>query len=151
MKKILHHLLIATIVAFSSFSINANAGEESISSLRGTHGLDEVSKEAEPKRWPKDGLPIQRNYVQQPPLIPHKIDGYQINTKFNKCLSCHSWSKYRQSGATKISQTHFKGRDGIDLASVSSRRYFCTQCHVPQANATPLVGNTFTPVHSVGR
>lgn len=122
---------------------------EELSSLRGDHPLDEVSKVAEKKNWAKDGEPISRNYVQQPPLIPHKIKGYQINLKFNKCLSCHSWKKYRESGATKISQTHFKDRDGNDLAEVSARRYFCTQCHVPQANAKPLVENTFKPVDAV--
>jgi cytochrome c-type protein NapB len=29
------------------------------------------------------------------------------------------------------------------LADVSRRRYFCTQCHVPQTDARPLVGNSF--------
>ncbi len=141
MKKIFLFIFVMCV----SIMINA----EELSSLRGDHPLDEVSKVAEKKNWAKDGEPISRNYVQQPPLIPHKIKGYQINLKFNKCLSCHSWKKYRESGATKISQTHFKDRDGNDLAEVSARRYFCTQCHVPQANAKPLVENTFKPVDAV--
>ena len=29
------------------------------------------------------------------------------------------------------------------LADVSPRRYFCTQCHVEQTDAQPLVENTF--------
>ena len=28
---------------------------------------------------------------------------------------------------------------------MSPRRYFCNQCHVPQSDAKPLVGNTFKP------
>jgi cytochrome c-type protein NapB len=90
-----------------------------------------------------------RDYVQQPPLIPHKIDGYIINTKSNKCLTCHSWKNYREAGATKISQTHFENREHSVLANVSARRYFCTQCHVPQVNAKPLVANTFKPVTAI--
>jgi cytochrome c-type protein NapB len=35
-------------------------------------------------------------------------------------------------------------RDGKVLDMLSSRRYFCTQCHVAQEDAKPLVQNTFT-------
>ncbi|MCZ8074491.1 MAG: nitrate reductase cytochrome c-type subunit [Paucibacter sp.] len=84
-----------------------------------------------------------RDFVQMPPLIPHTISGYQITKNFNKCMDCHAWQKTKESGATKISVTHFKTRDGIELDSVSPRRYFCTQCHVPQSDAKPLVANTY--------
>ena len=97
-------------------------------------------------QYQKDGLPIERNYLLQPPLIPHQIEGYTITPKFNKCMSCHSWTKYKEANATKISQTHFESRDGVVLANISARRYFCVQCHVPQTNARPLVENTFEPV-----
>ncbi len=33
-------------------------------------------------------------------------------------------------------------REGQMLADVSPRRYFCTACHVPQADAQPLVPNS---------
>ena len=33
--------------------------------------------------------------------------------------------------------------DGKKLSQVSQRRYFCTQCHVPQAVVDPLVENRF--------
>ncbi|RMG38837.1 MAG: nitrate reductase cytochrome c-type subunit [Gammaproteobacteria bacterium] len=120
-----------------------------IQSLRGENDIKETTEVPEVKRYNKDGQPLPRNYVLQPPLIPHKIDGYQITIKHNKCLSCHSWKNYRRHHATKISQTHFQSRDGIVLANVSARRYFCLQCHVPQTNALPLVENTFEPVESV--
>lgn len=100
-------------------------------------------------QYQKDGLPIERNYLLQPPLIPHQIEGYTITPKFNKCMSCHSWTKYKEANATKISQTHFESRDGIVMANVSARRYFCVQCHVPQTNAKPLVENTFQPVDAL--
>jgi len=120
-----------------------------VRSLRGHTDLQQDSKPPEPKRFAKDGEPIARDYVQQPPLIPHKIKGYRIDRNSNKCLSCHSWKHYREAGATKISQTHFEDRDKNVLANVSARRYFCTQCHVPQAGAKPLVENTFEPVKAI--
>jgi cytochrome c-type protein NapB len=122
---------------------------EDVRSLRGHVELQDDSRAPEPKQFAKDGEPIARDYVQQPPLIPHKIEGYHIDLNSNKCLSCHSWKHYREAGATKISQTHFEDRDKNVMANVSARRYFCTQCHVPQAGAKPLVENTFEPVQAI--
>lgn len=120
-----------------------------LQSERGDVPLDATGENAEPKKWQADRDPIPRDYVQQPPLIPHKIEGYVINLKSNKCLTCHSWANYKQAGATKVSQTHFSDRDGNAMSNISSRRYFCTQCHVPQVDARPLVENTFKPVEAI--
>ena len=120
-----------------------------VESLRGASDLDQDSTAPENKKYAKDGLPIARDYVQQPPLIPHKVDRYTINLKSNKCLSCHSWKNYREAGATKISQTHFEDRDAHVLANISGLRYFCTQCHVPQVNAPALVENDFKPITAI--
>ena len=84
-----------------------------------------------------------RNYPEQPPTIPHKIRGYQIDLKANKCLSCHSRTAVGRSQAPMVSITHFMDRDGQVLATVTPRRYFCTQCHVPQHESKPLVENQF--------
>lgn len=124
-------------------------GSHALESLRGDHPLNANAKKPVPKKWQSDRAPIKRDFVQQPPLVPHSIEGYIINTRSNKCLSCHSWANYKDKGATKISLTHFSNRDGNDLANVSARRYFCTQCHVPQVDAKPLVGNTFKPIKSI--
>ena len=110
---------------------------------------DEFEQAPQLHQYQKDGLPIERNYLLQPPLIPHQIEGYTITPKFNKCMSCHSWTKYKEANATKISQTHFESRDGIVMANISARRFFCVQCHVPQTNAKPLVENTFQPVEAL--
>lgn len=91
----------------------------------------------------RDHGPADRDFVQQPPLIPHTVAGYQITKNFNKCMDCHAWQKTKTSGATKVSVTHFKTSDGQELDNVSPRRYFCTQCHVPQTDARPLVESTF--------
>lgn len=124
-------------------------GVGGLESLRGGQALQDLSKEPAFKSWQQDQKPIKRSYLQQPPLIPHTIEGYRINLRQNKCLSCHSWSRYKDSGATKVSLTHFRNRFGSELADVSPLRYFCTQCHAPQRDARPLVGNTFQSVGSL--
>jgi cytochrome c-type protein NapB len=139
-------ILMAAI--FAVFTLG-NVASAEVKSLRGDTSVDSESASAEVKTYLKDNQPIARDYLQQPPLIPHKIEGYLINIKHNKCLSCHSWKNYREHNATKISQTHFESRDGAVLSNVSARRYFCTQCHVPQISGQPLVENTFKPVDAM--
>ena len=113
--------------------------------LDGLRGGTPLNQDNPPNnyRQERDHPVGERDFVQQPPLIPHTISGYQVTKNFNKCMDCHAWQKTKESGATKISVTHFKTRDGVELDSVSPRRYFCTQCHVPQTDAKPLVDNTF--------
>src|SRR5690606_10382128 len=88
---------------------------------------------------------LPRDFVQQPPLVPHAVTNYQVTLNYNKCMDCHSWSRAAATGATKVSLTHFRDREGQELSSVSPRRYFCLQCHVPQTDAKPLVENAFSP------
>jgi nitrate reductase (cytochrome), electron transfer subunit len=90
-----------------------------------------------------------RNYPEQPPVIPHSIDGYQIDINGNKCLSCHASARTGESQAPMVSITHFMDRDGQFLASVSPRRFFCTECHVPQSVVTPPVSNDFTDIDAL--
>jgi cytochrome c-type protein NapB len=90
-----------------------------------------------------------RNYPEQPPVIPHSIDGYQIDINGNKCLSCHARARIAESQAPMVSITHFMDRDGQFLASVSPRRFFCTECHVPQSVVTPPVSNDFTDIDTL--
>jgi len=140
--------IVASSLLFSPLVL---AQSDSVTSLRGHHDLDKDTSAPSAKPWQRDRDPIERDYVQQPPLIPHSTKGYKINIKFNKCLTCHSWANYKESGATKISQTHFSDRDQNVLANIAPRRYFCNQCHVPQVDAKPLVENTFEAVKSIQR
>ena len=70
-----------------------------------------------------------RAYRQQPPLIPHKIDNYQITTDNNACMTCHDWPGNTRVHAPKISETHYVDRQGARLDKVAGTRYFCQQCH----------------------
>ncbi len=141
MKKTVVAIAMMMAVSGSIELIQADTG--GLKSLRGAKALDEEKRAPEIHRFNKDEEPLKRNYVQQPPVVPHKVRGYRVDLNSNKCLSCHSWDSYKESGATKVSLTHFNTRDGHALADISPRRYFCLQCHVPQAVTEPLIENTY--------
>ena len=90
-----------------------------------------------------------RNYPEQPPIIPHNIEGYIIDLRSNKCMSCHARARTGDTQAPMVSITHFMDREGQFRASVTPRRYFCTQCHVPQRDVKPLVGNGFVDIDTL--
>jgi cytochrome c-type protein NapB len=98
-----------------------------------------------------DDIKRARNFPEQPPVIPHSIDGYQLTLSTNRCLSCHAPEFTEASGAPMVSLTHFTDRDGEVLAEVAPRRYFCTACHVPQTDARPLVLNRFRYPNAGGK
>lgn len=128
--------------------LGAQSAEPVVQSLRGVE-VNVADHESEAFRREKDRAPIPREYVQQPPLVPHSVQGYNITKNFNKCMDCHAWNRYKETGATKVSPTHFKTREGQELSNISPRRYFCMTCHVPQTDAKPLVSNTFKPAVGV--
>ena len=130
-------------------SLDNPGGTGGLSSLRGAAPLEATRPADSFKRYPRDHLTLESDYVYQPPLIPHSIRGYHTSLNVNKCLSCHSWKNAKEMGATKISVTHYENRDDQVLADMSPRRYFCLQCHVPQADAKPLVENDFQRVDSL--
>ena len=95
-----------------------------------------------------DDIRRPRNYDMQPPTIPHRVDGYQIDRNFNKCLDCHARAKTAFSQAIPVSPTHYIDRSGKTLPQISTRRYFCMQCHIPQDHDRPLVGNSFQGIEN---
>ncbi len=152
MKKLLVALLsvgaVLSGVAFAQAELDLPGGTGGLESLRGSSLLEETRNADEMKKIPREQS-LQADFVYQPPLIPHSIRNYEVTKDANKCLSCHSWKNAKDMGATKISVTHFLNREDAVLADVSPRRYFCLQCHVPQADAQPLVENDFKRVESL--
>ena len=138
----------AGLLVVSSAASAADEAPIKVQSLRGDTPIDKTT-EADMSRMQRDQPPIPRDFKQQPPLIPHSTRGYQITKNFNKCMDCHAWSKVKETGATKVSETHFKDATGRELANISPRRYFCTGCHVPQADVKPLVANTYKPLAGI--
>ncbi len=87
-----------------------------------------------------------------PPVIPHLIeDSLPIKVGENMCMDCHDLAdqigaKREPGDPTPIPKSHY-----IDLRrspdkvtrKVTGARFFCNQCHAPQADTRPLVVNTF--------
>lgn len=147
MKKRYVHLLVAACLALGAWSTAAQEAKTDPD----TSVSVEARSNADTFRVERDRSNIPRDYVQQPPLVPHAVANYRITKNFNQCMDCHSWATYQQKNATKVSLTHFKDREGTELANISPRRYFCTQCHVPQTETRPLVENTFKRAEGLRR
>ncbi|UTV27076.1 nitrate reductase cytochrome c-type subunit [Photobacterium atrarenae] len=141
-------MLVAGAVQ-SAEELHNPGGIGGVESLRGMTELESTRPADAMKRFPRDRDTIDSDYVYQPPLVPHTIRNYEVSLNANKCLACHSWKNANEMGATKISVTHYQSREGQVLSDVSPRRYFCLQCHVPQADAKPLVENTFQRVDAL--
>jgi nitrate reductase (cytochrome), electron transfer subunit len=139
-------LALAIILAAASTSLLAQTVS---SGLRGSTPLNEEGPAAPMTPQRNTAERETRNYPEQPPVIPHSTDGYQIDINGNKCLSCHARARTGESQAPMVSITHFMDRDGQFLASVSPRRFFCTECHVPQHVVTPPVTNDFIDIDAM--
>lgn len=140
--------LAALAVSLLALGTVPSLAEEPIATLRSA----EIQTEKQAPRMGRvenTDLKQVRNYPEQPPLIPHKVRGYQVDKNSNRCLTCHSRTGVEQSQAPMVSVTHFMDRDNQVRATVSARRYFCNQCHVVQTDAKPLVENTFVDVDTL--
>ena len=89
---------------------------------------------------------LPRAYLGAPPQIPHKLEPFvPIKADTNMCIVCHDqpdmMGKKTKGVATAMPASHYKKEEGH--LEMSNARYNCTECHVPQANVSDLVGNTF--------
>ena len=139
---------IGIVVFVVGVTLALSAGAVDLRSLRGDRPLDVGSKR--PARatviLPESGE-FEKSYKTHPPMIPHKIGTARISLKKNQCLKCHGDLEYKEIKAPMVSKTHFVNRDGKRLGHVSTRYYFCTQCHASQIDKTPLVQNVFSAKH----
>ena len=72
-----------------------------------------------------------------------------VTVEDNQCLDCHDVPKYidkpknmdrTRKSKSPMPEEHYASSD---LEDVSGARFNCTQCHVPQSNAAPLVESTY--------
>ncbi|HWP16407.1 MAG TPA: nitrate reductase cytochrome c-type subunit [Xanthobacteraceae bacterium] len=142
------HIALAALALAVAFSTTALLAQTQ-SGLRGGVPIDEEGPA--PRMAPTRNTVEKevRNYPEQPPVIPHAIDGYQIDLNGNKCLTCHARARTGESQAPMVSITHFMDREGQFLASISPRRFFCTQCHVPQQEVKAPVENDFVDIDAI--
>ena len=79
-------ITLPLVLAAAAFVLSTSLlAQDRPQSLRGATPITDTAKVEQYQRGPDQG-PIPRDYVQQPPLIPHKIDGYRIDLNFNKCV-----------------------------------------------------------------
>ena len=136
MKKTMIALLVSTTaVVFAAEAV-------ALDSLRGADIEKTSAKPAKHKLVEQAGG-FERSYKEQPPMVPHEVDKYEVNLKNNGCLKCHSEATYEKEKSPKVGDSHYVDRDGKTLEKISSRRYFCSQCHAPQLKGDPLVENVF--------
>jgi cytochrome c-type protein NapB len=140
----LRRALGMTLALIATCTFGAQPGQPVLTDpLRGNVPiLDETHPPAMQQQENKDVRRV-RSHPMQPPTIPHKIEGYQLDRDVNRCLYCHARSRIEETRAIPLSVTHYMDRDGNIRGDVSPRRYFCTQCHVPQDEVKPLVENRF--------
>lgn len=142
---------VAAVAALTTLSLlvigltlaSPSYGDDPVS-LRGETEIDEANV-VNDIHTVDQGRRVTKAYRQQPPLIPHRIDKYETDLKVNECMRCHDWPNNVAENAPKISETHYRDRDGRALDHVYPGRWFCTQCHVPQTDKKPIVVNTFEP------
>ncbi|QYK08523.1 nitrate reductase cytochrome c-type subunit NapB [Shewanella mangrovisoli] len=141
MKKIL--TLAAIVLAIGGCSgqqADTQATPVNIKSLAGDSAVTDIRPADAMPVYPSRGKALERSFTDQPPLIPHK-DDYKITLDKNGCLTCHSWDKAPRMKATPVAKSHVID----DKGTLNGHNYFCTQCHVAQAeNKAPLVENKFS-------
>jgi cytochrome c-type protein NapB len=133
---------VTLMAAAAALAVTTGALAGDVMSLRG----DDLTKlSVEPARTKLQTVQggIERSYKEQPPMVPHEVDKYEVNIKVNGCMKCHGPETYEKEKSPKIGDSHFLDRDGNKLDKVSSRRYFCNQCHAPQIKDNQLVENNF--------
>jgi hypothetical protein len=88
-------LLCLLLVAFAPASPAAPLSD----AMRGNTSLED-----EPRPPPlanQENKDVRRNraFAMQPPTIPHRIDGYQVDRNANRCLGCHSRTRIEETQA----------------------------------------------------
>jgi len=149
----MRHAFVAAVLAFSAAPALAQSttapGGALGGGLRGNAPLDAETRPPPLAKMINDDQRKPRSYPAQPPLIPHQIDNYQVDLRFNKCMSCHGRDRVGESQAPMVSVTHYMDREGNMRQEISPRRYFCTQCHVSQADVRVPVKNEFADFYTV--
>jgi len=152
MKNSLRFALVAfTTTVFSFAATPALSAESNVHSLRGVDA--QVADQAPEEKLQLGKRPgrqanVPRTFDQQPPVIPHATENFdEITLEENQCLTCHGLESYKAKNAPLPVKSHFRNQQtGEIMKQLSSARYNCTQCHVPQFDAPPLVENTFQTV-----
>lgn len=147
--RFLRHVAVLLCLSCSLAGAQTQPSRTFIDAARGPTAITESTKPPPLANAVNDDVRRTRSHPMQPPTIPHRVDGYQVDKNFNKCLDCHARARTEVTQAIPISATHYMDRNGRVLGQVSTRRYFCMQCHVAQDAVRPLVANSFQDIDTV--
>ena len=144
-----HAAFVALVLIATTATAQQGAPSAHVDAMRGSVPL--AQEPAPPPLASQENKDVrrQRAFAMQPPTIPHKIEGYQLDRNANRCMFCHARTKVEETRAIPVSPTHYMDRDGTMRGDISPRRYFCTQCHVPQDEVKPLVENRYQDFDAV--
>jgi cytochrome c-type protein NapB len=147
-------LTLLLLILFSSAPSYAAGVEDSSLGLSKTSVNDspQPTKHHYAESFPGTGKLLPRTYSGAPPQIPHDIESFiPVTAKNNMCKQCHDnpamIGKKTKGAPTSIPTSHYidvrhaPGKVGKQLVGA---RTVCTQCHVPQAQTTPLVENNYS-------
>ncbi len=138
-----------SLVALLAVTVGACAvTAQQVSSLRSS---DVAAADVAPRtqtyagKMPGQQALIARNFRQEPPLIPHSIDGFEeITVTANACLDCHISDKFNGKKMPRVGPSHLRQPASAGAApELDMLRWQCNSCHVAQTDARPLVANDF--------
>lgn len=102
---------------------------------------------------PGENTTEEAYFNESPPMISHRIEDFiPIRIGENMCMECHDLpdmigQEVAQGDPTPMPASHYtdlRNDPGTVTGQVIGARFTCTQCHAPQADAEPLVPNTYT-------
>lgn len=101
---------------------------------------------------PGENVTSDAYFSESPPLIPHQVEEYlPIRIGENLCLDCHDLpdqigEPVAGGDPTPAPASHYtdlRRSPGEVTDTIIGARFSCMQCHAPQADAEPLVANTY--------
>ena len=148
MKTIPFLATLGLMVAITACASDGGAIDELNMGLSKTTPTPSASAYSDGKPGYNDPLP--RAWEEAPPQVPHRIDEFlPVTAADNQCLDCHDVPKYiekpknldrSKKSKSPMPEGHYASSEMDDL---DGARFNCTQCHVPQSNAAPLVESTY--------
>jgi len=143
--------LLFALVVVSLVAIGPVAAEEEVSDDQMGLSRTSVFATPEPEAFKYDGSASEIPALDQfeVPVIPHKVHDFEkITADQNRCTYCHVQPEMigqpvEEGEPTPMPADHYASDPATtDSPAVAGGRWVCTQCHVPQADTPPLVGNT---------
>lgn len=137
-----------SLLAVVAIAVVACASGPQVNSLRGSSASTSDNHNLQVKDYvgkrPGQGELIARTFNNQPPLVPHTIENYEIGRDTNDCLDCHISDEFKGKKMPMVGKSHLVANaDPKAEPQISMLRYQCNTCHVPQVDAQPLVDNVF--------